>query len=1808
MTARRWTGYRGAAFTVSAALAASAPVLLGYALPARAAAAAPEATLDADHVPAAGRHSTLLHVTHAGRFSLSTKSASGTALQVVDMLTGPSPVSGDDGGPIDRLDVLLDVGTYKLTLIGDPKASGDAGIAVAGFTEHQPPAMMPRPGDIFSGELADLEQRSFWLTVGPSGRVYAELAGRTLADVQLWRNGSGLTQVDSDRRVIEPTAGHPLTDITLDGTVEPGNYLVTAYGGAPLTWADGTKALPFYVRRDASTALLAGSVTTTIGPFGSEHYRVANSTRTYQVTLPAAAKALANAPVLAPGQIARNSRELTTNLVTVKGSGKEGDSQRLDIEGPEGQAYTVRGFDLPGATTVTKSGDYWLSAATQGLGGDELPATVVLIQRDNSDANKATVLESTAPKVGPGQSWHHRFNLRGSSTLLVEVTAPGPVGVTASGVAIAAAFEPLTSDKPARSAKPGGPWDLETGYYLLHLDPVKDDTGILDLTIGDPSAPAAGVEAAQASGPVLPLGHHALTEGQSLEILQNSGPGTQVALTAQAWPPKLKDGWLAVSQNAGEALDVPMAVPDDAQLLETVVGQASKPLDRPAPNSDGVSTVSLPAPDKAATTVFSLQPAAPPPDGPLPAVKEAPALPPLEAGKPAYFTFGDGDRKSFDLDVAEGGLYRVETLGRLKTSGWIGTPFITTLAAASDNGIGDNMLLQHYLRAGHYRVTVAVADSAGRLGIVARPSPMVTGATLVPGGSVRAAMPAGTGLAFPLDIAAEGDYTLDLLGLRATFTARLEDADGWPVVPAGDLSGLQQHLAAGHYRLIVMPEGVDARVVARLSAVTTPKPLEGHGPHPLPFEQPQALQWREPADKTADRTPDQWDFTLNGSSTVSLLLSEGMTGVLKRIGSPDPVATLVAKVAYKETLPAGQYRVEARSLGRNDRLDYTISLKSDELQSGVARQIKLPATVAFSIATGRVVSLSTFGSLSAKAVLRDSTGTVIGRFHDRASDWNLAVSRFLPAGTYTLDLSEIQLPEDAPKTGAAPQPAQGAASGGDGNGGAADNGGGDDAGDNANGQGDTGQGGNAQGDNAQGDNAQGDNAQGDTGDQGDAQPAANNGAADSGSADTGGDDGDAAPNPEDTQETAPAHPHKHQIEVRLSLPDDDPTAIAATPSQPQNLTGASVHHVTLAKADAGSLQVVAAASTSDLTLALERQDASGAWQTIAEDEGQSPVVAAPAADGSWRVSVWTTDGGNGTIRLGSAVVAASPASSGAVTFAPVALGDIGMALGVAEVSTPGGGLAKLDSSAPVLQGSAAGRGLRPATDAITASALLVPQSDILWLLSRDPAAKATVTPEPLSTAATLSLILDRDEAATIAPTAAPSGKVRVWLARSADGQPGLQAGHGMGVAPGRALALAGDAPLVINNASGQRAIRLELSSLDLKLAPPETVSAGLTDTLPGRTARPLTLPANGKRLHLDLPGGVAMVANWQSGQPTTLWNGWTPSSWDISGTWTDVLLVNASTAGRPVTLSQLPDAGTADRLSAAHPFKRFFATEGTSVLALDAKAGQHLRVAGNAELTVTGPQGTVANGTTVTLSGPSQVLLRHGSGLVAVWVEGDGLTPWPAPAAQATALPSTVALSGEAMAFALSPDTPVLLSARTTAPVIVSINGEAPALFPAGAAFQHYLPAGAATLAVFSPQDGPLTGSLDLTASPVIAVSEGVGKTQTVRPGGSVLFGFTVKNKGPVGIGVRSDPDLASVRLRAGDGHEIGSGVVQMHDLTPGQYVLEADLPADAPVTLIRPAVVGLVAKPNGPPDDVVRTYLDLAGLAPKSAAGTPAP
>ena len=518
------------------------------------------------------------------------------------------------------------------------------------------------------------------------------------------------------------------------------------------------------------------------------------------------------------------------------------------------------------------------------------------------------------------------------------------------------------------------------------------------------------------------------------------------------------------------------------------------------------------------------------------------------------------------------------------------------------------------------------------------------------------------------------------------------------------------------------------------------------------------------------------------------------------------------------------------------------------------------------------------------------------------------------------------------------------------------------------------------------------------------------------------------------------------------------------------------------------------------------------------------------------------------------------------------------------------GLATL-TSAPdgIRQGSWPGRGL-----AAAAAPAALPVAGDLWLLG--PAGTAQVTPLSPQAGQSVALTVPAGLAATL-PAGEPN---QLWLAQAASGQPSF--GPAMGWAPGSAMALDG-APVPLRAGAVAGALRVDLRRVALQVAPAQMLDRALHVVLPASGALPITLPPGAKRLELALAAGTGAVAGWPA-QATAAWAGGAATSRSIAGDWTEVLLVNPGSAPAPVSVVAIPAAEAT--LAPGQVLKRFFGADGSFEQAVQGGDGASAHLSGPGTLTIIDAEGRVSTGPDLPLRGPGRAIVDHGAGALALWVEAPGASPWPAATPQPLTAPAQVALSGPAAAFSLALDRPALLGLSTTAPVLLGVaqagRQTTPELFPAGAEVHRVAAAGSAELRLFPPQDGALTGTLSLRSEPILAASEGLGSEVTVAPGGAAAFGFTLAKGATIGVGVRADPDRATARLLDAEGRVVGQGVAQLVTLKPGQYVLEAQVPQDAPTTVLRPALVGITTRGTSPPADIVRNYLELAGMKPQEA------
>ncbi|MBR0655762.1 hypothetical protein [Plastoroseomonas arctica] len=1649
------------------------------------------------------------------------------------MASGPGAWAGAPGVEDGRLDVLLDTGAYKLRTAGAPGATDTARLTIEPFQEAAVPASIG-PGLPVSGELRDLQQRSVWFTLGARRSIRLEAAGRALGDLRIWTEHGELVAADPTVRGLEPRIGRSMRSILLAPVLEAGTYRVTAYGGASLPWANGESAVPFLLRMGWSDALDEGAVAGRIGPFGSEVFEVTSQAGLFRLTVPAGEAAtlrLRTGEAILTAAIAAESRAPSTAL---RPGPRQAQPRYVEIHGREGQAYSLRALGgvilterlpegrtpPPTSTTTPRPAPDWRLAEAAGFGGDEVPPTLILAHQPANNG-PVVILASHAPRISAAAAWRASFNLRGPSSLFVEVSTAGPILLQTRGVALGATLQPVLApaaqDAPAFARADGEAataWNVAAGWYLLRLTPVRGAEGVLDLTIGPPGLQPPSPTPPLPPDPVLDLGQHAIAEGGTLRLAGGSVPGGAMSLITRSLPLDLGGGAVVVTQLPGVAMQRALApVPADEVAVMEVgggrlrVGTGPDDMVLRVPPRPAAQDLVLTVPARPVARNLVIARRVPVPPAMLPTPRALPALSVLTPERPFFFDLARGGSRSFGVTLAQGGFYRVETLGRLRTTGSLGTAFVAVLEQATGNGVGENMLIQRNLGVGTYRVSVTAEESSGRLGLLVRPLAMQQAALLLPGATSRASLPAGTGLTLPIDITEAATYRLDLLSLGRAVTARIEDADGWPLLPAGELDGTEQELARGRYRLVVLPADVASRVVARLMPLGAPAQTAGHGPHALGFGAAAQHEWREPSAPDAPRAPDLWDFTLPGPSPVTLSITEGMGAELHRLDAAHPqrIGALADGSNFVATLAAGPYRVSARALARNDRLPYRLTLSSTDLQPDAPREVTLPATLAFAIEAERVVNITSAGATDIRATLRDAEGRVVLREDDRADDWNIAISRRLPSGRYLLELAPA-----VPLAGVRPAPG----------------------------------------------------------------------------ADDGDDESDeprSTPRYTESNEAEEAEPGRTTIQ--LTLP-------ASLPSQPVSAEGAmvlqavGVHHLTLPEPPSGSLFLATAEAAEEVVLSLELQGTDGTWRPLTSHRGNSVVVAVPAEPGMvLRAVVWRVDGRAVPIRFAWRNVSPSAQSLGQVLPVPTGLGN---GLHVALVTVPQAALVTLQGEG-LLQASSVS-GLVPVVGGIVA-----PQSERLWLLAPDgtplQAVGASIGARPLV------LTLGGGQTATLPAGSSPA---RLWLAETGGDIAALDAGRGMGVAPGSSLALAGDAWLRLRNAAGPGPLRVALRAIDPTMAPTRQIGDGFRAALAGNTAQPLSLPPGSKRLRLDLPSGAGAVLGWRGPDPVTVWAGDTPLSRMLDGEWSEMLLVNTGTQSAPMVVQAAALGGPVEGLRAGQPLRRFFGAAGSIALPVEATPGTRLRVAGARRVQLLGADGTARSGVDLRLVGPGLLVLDHSPGPILAWL-GEA-EPFPDASLVDASLPSQLPLAGPTMALRLAPATPVLLQARTTGPVVLALGGTAPEVFPAGAEFQRYLPAGPTTLRLMAPQDGPLSGTLELSATPVLALAEGIGEPVLVAPGGTALFGFDLTRGATIGLGVRAVPDRVAVRILAADGTLAGEGVAQLRRLPPGRYLIEARVPADAATTEIRPAIIGLVPRPSGPPAEIARQYQALTGVLPAAA------
>ncbi len=1009
----------------------------GVAQPAR----VPDAVLSRNTVPAAGTHSAILKVARFGRYSIRVGSASGTSLQLIDRMAGPGPVDGEAGHRDGRLDLFLERGEYKIVTGGHRAAGGEARLEVHSFLDKS----APRPKRLaehtpVQAELRDLEQISYWIDIESRRDVSFEAAGRALADLRLWRDGEWLLDVTPEREYVQPKVGQPLFIHRLAATLDRGLYLLTAYGGAPQPWAQESAAHPFYLRSGIPRLGEATRTRYTVSPFGIDRYLVPGKANYLRLELPEAQPLTVGVAILGDaGPFAETwdaqleiTKKSAPPVAEVELASQETILRVVSVRGEEGQPYVFQSFERRLRYAFHGSGEYWISTIHGGHPTDSVDATAILV--DWPESHRVQPMLQAGIELTSTTGWARRANLLGTLTVFLNVVDAGAYTVASKGTAARFRIEPFMVTPPKGYKPPpfregGGRWDLDAGLHELTVEPVRK--GIMDVAIkpaglledlleriGKSGTPQAAPVKADVRFPKVKL-----LRDHSYTLFLNRQPGVASGVVLRALPLDLTEplplvlrpgeseslvfraaeaGTLTAIREDGARLPLVVDAGESAEAARVVPGEHTVTLRGGGPETAIVSLALLP--DR-------LDPKAPLPDLPDTALARIPKLPVVSESQPSFFDLDRSASATFDVKAAEAGLYRLETTGLLSLEGNLRTRTVTSFANAKENGAGRNALLQQYLREGDYQMTVtALGRSAGHGGLVLSRSTPPSGGFLTSGVPARASLGPGEAVSYRFNITKPGRFRLRAIGLGRTLRCRLEDTDGWPIVTPDIEADITRDFAPGRYRLVVLPERTDARVLTVIEPVRQARRLRGHGPHRLALGEKIEHEWLEPAEG-APRSPDAWEWRVPAVVHAQIRLTGEMQGELSRTGMDAEAWTAVASVlpgrGWEGRLEPGRYRLEAVSSRRNNRASYEVGLVTTELVAGQDRDVTAPADIEVAVGEAALAELGSFGGADVKARLFDPNGRLIAESDDRPDDWNFLVVRNLDAGLYRLRVEAV---------------------------------------------------------------------------------------------------------------------------------------------------------------------------------------------------------------------------------------------------------------------------------------------------------------------------------------------------------------------------------------------------------------------------------------------------------------------------------------------------------------------------------------------------------------------------------------------------------------------------------------------------------------------------------------------------------------------------------------------------------------------------------------------------------------------------------
>jgi hypothetical protein len=1680
---------------------------------------------------------TVFTVPQFGRYAVKVSSTRGAGLQLIDHMAGPGTVDGAPGERDGRIDLFLGPGDHKARITAAAREPGTPELAVLPFRELNPgtPPQLVELA-LVQTELEDLQQRSYWLDIRSRQTVFLEAAGRHLGDLRLWKDGTWLVDAVPTRASSERRPGQPLAVRQLVADLEPGLYLLTAYGGVGETWSTAGTDHPLALRWGIPQLPETGRRQFVAGPFGFDRWLVPGMASAFRLEVPRGESGNLDVATYDNGIIsdtlgAAIDKTTRSSSVDVDIDPLRNGTHSVTIRRAAGEPYVLQQYVALGHDLLTVPADAAYLVGTLRPGHDEDAADLTAVLTEITSGTGAVeerekIIARQTIGLGPASPWRRRFNLTDPVSLYVDIARPGRYRVATTGVQPEVDWQPMSlpgsTDRRTAPQASDGVWDLDAGLYVLRLTPGDDGRGILGLSLYADGSP----EAAEPSAPLPGASFGPVTLQRIARYrLRLSETGENLGVVIRKLPAALADD-LPLVLAAGERRSFAVSLPAAGTVRALTDGNDALPVSLDgAPAADTVKgaagghtvevTNATPAPAIAALHFQADAPAAPVTLPPMAAesLGTLPDFPVLEAGKPRFLDLEKRQTATYTVKVDAPALYRLETTGLLQTTGTLRTQVLPSLARASANGVGRNVLLQHYLSEGLYQFTVGTEGAtAGHLGVTLTAALMRDGGALTPGLPAHASLAEGEGVIYSFEVAEAGPYRLRVLAPTGATTIRLEDAEGWPLTPPDQPGDLRRDLAPGHYRLVALPHPLPGRLLTLVEREQTAPAPAGHGPHPLPLDGTAANRWEEPTDG-GPRRPDVWTFGLPAEADLSITLTEPMQGEIRRDGEDAVVAALSFRQPWQGRLAAGSYHLDVKTVRPDNRVDYTVTTAVTQLTAGNSRTVTAPADIPVAVAGDRRIEISSFGTGEVRATLLDAAGTVVARSDQRPDDWNFTLSARLAPGQYDLKVDPVAGTPVATTVSLRPL--------------------------------------------------------------------------------AGGVDAPLAAPDQRTFTDGLSH-----VLPLAFKPGDGPLLVAAARSaDPVGLAlerraadgvwravGSTIGPTAILALPRDAaipadyrLQVWSVNQTRrPITLALRamapppvsEQALAAGIAPVAVPGLEPPLgVAAVTLDqpGLFRLTpppppglIWSTAAGERVLANGPDLVVAGGTT---LWFLQNPAGGRIQARRVGPEAGVPLSLTLPDAASVTVPVPSGGHGPR------------------LWVAnSRIGQPGLTVGPRhglPDGRGSGLA----NGVAVAVLPEAAAGGAPVIGL-RRADGSGELPLIlRRFDFAPPTPVALDwGESDRTLE-AGAAAALSLPAGPKRLRLALPAHLAAALLNK-DGAVERLVWSEGPGTAESLDSTAERLLLLNAD------------PAAGALS------LLVTPALEGAGglkvssgVLLRQsLPTAGSLRVEIALTEAER---GQGLA-LRLSGPVEEALLLQRDGTVRRGGLTLTVDDAAVLVLRhGPGALAAWLGNGDEQDWLAATRN-------ASPQALPATLIVSGTETAWRFKTPEPALLHLASAMPVLAGVlrSGGTPDLtvWPQGANLHLFLPAGdeGAVIGLRPLQQGALSGSVRVVRSATIPIGEGIGPKVRLAPGDARLFGFVLTEARPVGVGVRGQADSARVRLLDQTGRTLAEGTIAMSELAAGRYFLQVENRSDATTTDVQPVLVGATAPDRSPPEDVKRQYWDL--------------